>query len=188
MSTKMRSMLAVLAGVTLLGTSGGVSAFAGQSATATPARITAATSMVPRCYTRDLVAGLHGSQIGLGNHGFVLTLTNTGSQSCSLYGYPGLGLENASHKLLTSHAFWGSTYFDRDPGRTLIVLSPGETASADLAFSYGSGLPADSVTATYLEVTPPNAYRHITLRIPGAPVLIYYGNLQVTAVARHTPY
>jgi hypothetical protein len=92
---------------------------------------------VPRCYTQNLAAGLHGFQAGLGNRGFILTLTNTVSTSCSLSGYPGLGLQNARHQTLPSHTFRGSTYFDPDPGRSLIVLSPGETVSADLSYAGG---------------------------------------------------
>jgi hypothetical protein len=147
----------------------------------------ARTAAVPRCYTRSLTAWLHGSQVGLGNRGFILTLANAGSTSCSLYGYPGLGLENARHQTLRSHTSWGGTYFDPGVAPTLIVLSPGETASADVAFA-ADGESADSVTATYLQVTPPNAYLHLTVRIPGAPVAIYGGNLFVTALARRTPY
>ncbi len=89
--------------------------------------------------------------------------------------------------MLPSHTHWGSTYFDQDPGRHMIVLSPGETASADFAYGSGSGGSSDSV-ATYLEVTPPNAFQHLTVRIPGAPVRVFLGPLFVTAMARHTPY
>ena len=78
-------------------------------------------------------------------------------------------------------------YFDPDPGRSSIVLSPGETASADVAYFSGTGGPTDSV-ATYLEITPPSASLHLTVRIPGAPVHIDRGRLYVTAMARHTPY
>jgi hypothetical protein len=184
---KIRTMLITFTGAALLATAGGVAAAASQEATTT-ANTTAAASAVPRCYTQNLAAALRGSQAGLGNRGFILTLTNTGNASCSLYGYPGLGLENARHQVLPSHTLWGSTYFDRDPGRSLIVLSPGETVSADLAYGSSDGIAAHTVAATYLGVTPPNAYLHLTVRIPGAPVLIYRGNLHVTAVARHTPY
>ena len=188
MITKTRTMLTAVTSAALLAAAGGVAAAASQGTTAAPARTTAATSTVPRCYTQNLAAGLHGSQAGLGNRGFILTLTNTGSTSCSLYGYPGLGLQNARHQALPPHTFRGSTYFDPDPGQSLVVLSPGETVSADLAYAAADGLAVHTVTATYLQVTPPNAYLHLTVRIPGAPVLIDHGNLHVTAVARHTPY
>jgi hypothetical protein len=186
-TTKMRTMLVVFTGAALLATAGGAAAAVGQGTTATPDRAMVVISTVPRCYTQNLAAGLHGFQAGLANRGFILTLTNTGSTSCSLSGYPGLGLDNARHQTLPSHTFRGSTYFDPDPGRSLIILSPGETVSADLAWSAAS-MAAGSVTATYLEITPPDAYLHLTVRIPGASAVIDRGNLYVTAVARHTPY
>jgi hypothetical protein len=175
-------MLVAVTGAVLLAAGGGAAAAASQGTAAVPAGTT-----VPRCYTQNLAAGLHGFQAGLANRGFILTLTNAGSTSCSLRGYPGLGLENARRKALPSHALRGATYFDPDPGRSLIVLSPGETASADVAYA-ADGTAAESVTATYLEVTPPGAYLHLTVRIPGAPAVVYRGNLYVTSLARHTPY
>jgi len=67
------------------------------------------------------------------------------------------------------------------------VLSPGETASADVS-SGVAGQRSDSVLATYLEVAPPGAHRGIVLRIPGGPALAYRGRVDVTALARHTRY
>ena len=85
-----------------------------------------------------------------------------------------------------SRTHWGPTYFAPDPGRHLIVLSPGETASASIGFVYaGSGKAAH---ATYLEVTPPNAYRHAVITIPDGIGKISTADLYVTAMARHTPY
>jgi Protein of unknown function (DUF4232) len=128
--TKMRMTLIAVTAAVLLATAGGVAAAASQGITAAPSRTAAVTSTVPCCCTHNLTAGLHGFQAGLGNRGFILTLTNTGSTSCSLSGYPGLGLDNARHSALPSHTFRGSTYFDPDPERNLIV--PAMTA-------YGTG-------------------------------------------------
>ncbi len=132
----------------------GTATLASQAASAGTAGEMASASAVPRCVTRHLSAGLHGFQVGLGNRGFILTLTNAGNSACSLDGYPGLGLEDAAHQMLPSHTHWGDTY--------------------------------DSV-ATYLAVTPPNAFKHLTVLLPGAPVRIDHGRLFVTAMARHTP-
>jgi Protein of unknown function (DUF4232) len=177
---------AAVAGAVALAAAAGMVAEAAQAASAGTAKVDPAAG-VPRCVAQHLSAGLHGSQVGLGNRGFILTLTNTGNSACALYGYPGLGLQDAAHHVVPSHTHWGGTYFDQDPGRHLIVLSPGETASADFAFGAGTGGSTDSV-ATYLEVTPPNAFKYLTVRFPGAPVRIYRGRLFVTAMARHTPY
>jgi hypothetical protein len=157
-------------------------ALAGTAGTAAAA--TTASSTVPRCTTGNLSASLHGRETAKGDWvGYILTLTNEGAGSCSLYGYPGLGLENAQHHTVTSHVGWGNTVFDATQGRKLIVLSPGETASA--SFAYRTGTSKDSVNASYLEITPPNEVAHAVVKL-SAP--IYHGDLYVTSMATHTPH
>jgi Protein of unknown function (DUF4232) len=159
------------------------------AATASPATSAAGTP-VPRCLQANLATGLHGYESGnydgRGQGGFILTLTNTGGGACSLNGYPGLGLENARHHTVRSRTHWGPTYFAPDPGRHLIVLSPGETASASIGLVYAGDRKA--AHATYLEVTPPNAYHHAVITIPHGLGLIATPDLYVTAMARHTPF
>lgn len=174
----------VLAGIGL--PAFGSLAAVGHGSSSTTAAMVAAQAW-HRCYVSDLSAGLHPQQPRTQNYGFILTLTNLSSEPCSLYGYPGLGLQNARHHVLSSHTFWGSTLFDSDPGRHLIVLSPGETASADIAWAQAP-TSSTGVRATYLMVTPPNDYRHFIMLIPGGPFTIYHGNLRATAMARHTPF
>ncbi len=181
MITKARAIAALAAGAALA-SAAAMQALATPSAAARTSAAVAASS-VPRCLTSHLSAGLHGSQVGLSNRGFILTLTNTGGTACTVDGYPGLGIEDAGHTVLPSHTHWGSTYFNSDPGPSRIVLSPGETASADFAFGTGAGN-----QAAYLEITPPNDLQHLTVPIPGGPIQIVGGRLFVTAMARHTPY
>ena len=147
-----------------------------------------AAASVPRCSPQDLSAALHGLEIAPGYRlGYILTLTNNGQRSCALYGYPGLGLQDQNHHAVPSHTFGGGTWFDRDPGRQLIVLSPGETASASVAWASGA-LRGDAVFAAYLVVTPPNDYGHlVTPFLRGLEIPVYRGDLYVTAMARHIP-
>jgi hypothetical protein len=177
--------VAALAGAVGLTMIGGTVALAGQTASMRAAR--PAVIATPRCTARDMAAGLHGFQALVANRGFILTVTNISNNSCSVDGYAGLKLENAAHHLVHSTTHRGGTYFASDPGARLIVLSPGETASADFAFGAGTGGSTDAV-ATYLLVSPPGASGHLTVRIPGAPVRINIGKLFVTAMARHTSY
>lgn len=187
-----RKLLTIAAAVAAIGGTGGGVALAATSAPAAPVSrgsVSVASASVPRCYSQNISAALHGAETGRANHvGFILTLTNNGPRSCSLYGYPGLGLQDWKHHTVPSHTFWGSTWFDRDPGRHVIILSPGETASASLAFT--SGARRGAVIAAYLVVTPPNSYGHEVVgpfsRSMAAP--IYHGNLYVTAMAYHTPH
>jgi Protein of unknown function (DUF4232) len=154
----------------------------------TAAAASAAAGYVPhRCYVSDLAAGFHGSQVGLGNRGFLLALTDASGASCRLDGYPGLELRDAAGRPLLTRTMRGPTYFGPDLGRKLIVLSSGETVSADISFGV-AGPPSNSVLATYLDVTLPGSHRYFVLRIPYGAALVYRGELDVTALARHTPY
>jgi hypothetical protein len=140
---------------------------------------------VQRCHTSGLTASLHadGNQAGVGNFGENLALTNTSKQTCTVYGYPGLGLQNAKHSVLSIKVNWGSTYFARDPKPHTITLKPGQSAWADLAWNAPYGV--KSVTPSYLEVTPPNETTFRT--IPFAPGAINDGSLNVTALAATPP-
>ena len=185
---KLRIAIAAFASVATLGAVGAVAAVSASSASTTTTQTAAQTTYTPpRCYIGDLSAGFHGSQMEMGSRGFLLTLTNISNHSCTLYGYPGLELLNARLQPLPTKTLWGMTNFDRNQVKSLIVLSPGETASADISFGV-YGTPANSVLATYMEVTPPNCYRHFILKIPQGAVLVYLHQLEVTPMARHTPY
>ena len=182
-----RATLTALAATAALAATGGAVALAGTAGSAAAA--SAAGTSVPRCFENNLLTGLYGYESdrydGQGQGGFILTLTNKGSATCALTGYPGLGLQDARHHVLHSRTHWGSTYFARDPGLDVIVLSPGETASASIGFVYTG---RNAANATYLEVTPPNAYNHAVIAIPGGIGKISTPELYVTAMARHTPF
>ncbi len=132
------------------------------------------------CSTAALKVALHpdGNQAGVGNFGEDLVFTNTSHQTCTVYGYPGLGLLNAKHGTLPIKVVWGSTYFVHDPGRHTVTLRPGQSAWADLAWNAPYGV--KSVKPSYLEVTPPNQRTHVTLRF--APGAIDDSALHVTAL------
>jgi Protein of unknown function (DUF4232) len=154
------------------------------------------TTSVPRCTENNLDVGRmmgvhHALYQGHNQYGVVLWLTNGSKAPCSVYGYPGLGLEGSGHHILASHTRWGSTYYAHDPGPRLIVLAPGQSATASVSFAGGGpGTP----WATYLEVTPPDAYNHLVTSIsepgPGRGELLDHsgpggvgGDLTVTALA-----
>jgi len=138
-----------------------------------------------RCSTGDLKASLHAddNQAGVGNFGENLALTNTSHQTCTVYGYPGLGLQNGKHTVLPITVVWGSTYFAADPGRHTVTLKPGQSAWSDLAWNAPYGV--KSVTPSYLEVTPPDETTHLTIGF--APGPINDGSLHVTALAAKLP-
>ena len=179
----MKTRLRKTAGVTAALTAGVTALLVAGSAGSAVAAPRAAAPQ--RCHTSALSASLHVSanNAAMGNRDGQLVLTNTSHQTCTVYGYPGLGLQNAGHKVLPIKVSWGSTYFAADPGRHTVTLKPGQSAWADLAWHAPYGV--TSVTPSYLEITPPNETTHLTIHF--APGAIDDDTLHVTALAAHLP-
>ena len=99
------------------------------------------------------VAQAPGSGGAAGSFYFDLTFTNTGSSSCTLYGYPGVSFTTSGHSQLGLPA-------QRDPSPAkLITLSPGGVASNQVRVPDVTVYPASAcrpATATYIKVYPPN--------------------------------
>lgn len=101
---RMRIVLAVTATVAALVTAWPVTAAAG--------------GYVPhRCYVSNLAARFHGAQAGLGNRGFLLTLTNVSGASCRLDGHPGLELRGVAARPLPTRERRGRPTSPRTRGR-----------------------------------------------------------------------
>ncbi|WP_329459495.1 DUF4232 domain-containing protein [Streptomyces sp. NBC_01497] len=174
---KGRTVTVALAAVALAGTAAvGV-------AQAAPA--TAHTAKVPTCSVSALQVSLHTSLAGgMMHEGSVVQFKNTGSGTCALLGYPGLGLENAQHKVLASKVTWGSTWYAKNPGKKVVDLESGQSAQAVIAWSHANTGTSGATHATYLEVTPPASTTHKTLKFDQ---WVDNGDLDATAVARTVP-
>ncbi len=177
----MKTRLRKTAGVTAALTAGVTALLVAGSAGSAVAAPRAAAPQ--RCHTSALSASLHVSanNAAMGNRDGQLVLTNTSHQTCTVYGYPGLGLQNAGHKVLPIKVSWGSTYFAADPGRHTVTLRPGQSAYADFGWSAPYGI--TSVTPSYLEVTPPDETAFRLIRFPSGA--INDGTLRVTALSAH---
>jgi Protein of unknown function (DUF4232) len=126
------------------------------SGATTPASTTAGggSGAPAACPTSVLrVAQAPGSGGAAGSFYFDLTFTNTGSSSCTLYGYPGVSFTTSGHSQLGLPA-------QRDPSPAkLITLSPGGVASNQVRVPDVTVYPASAcrpATATYIKVYPPN--------------------------------
>jgi len=135
-------------------------ATSGTSATAS-ASATARSAAVVACTTSDLRVSLNGSASdSLNDAGTVLDLTNSSRHACALDGYPGLGRLDSRHQVLHTVTHRGDTFWTNDTGRRLVDLAPGQTADASLAWTHTGN---STVSASYLEVTPPNSTTHLTI-------------------------
>jgi hypothetical protein len=170
----------VLAGAVLAGCGPATS---GTSATVSASDAAPSTAEAA-CTTSDLRVSLNGSASDSLSHaaGLILTLTNSSRHTCALDGYPGLGLLNSRHQVLHTVTHWGSTFYANDPGRRLVDLAPGQTARASLAWTQAG---SSAVSASYLDVTPPDSTAHLTISFRQH---IDGGDLDVTALARTVPF
>jgi hypothetical protein len=168
-----RITAATAAGAVVLVASTVAAASAASPSTPTP---------TPTCRTADLAAKLQSPLAGGMNHaGSKLVLTNTGSHTCALRGYPGLGLEDSHHRALPTKAEWGTTWYARNPGVKTVTLTPGKQAQAILSWTHTASRASNS---TYLEVTPPASKTHLTVPFKQA---VDNGTMQVTAMALKVP-
>jgi hypothetical protein len=136
-------------------------ALASSGSVAAPARsaanTTAAASGSGRCLRSQLVAWLGLPRTGFSNEKnfYDLEISNISSNTCTLYGYPGVSAVNAKGKQLGSAAF-------RDGGfEALVTLTPGDTAHALLFIDYKGDIPAsqcDPTTAYGVRVYAPGDY------------------------------
>ena len=158
-------------------------ATSGTSATVSASAAAPSTALAG-CTTSDLRVSLNGSASDSLSHaaGLILTLTNSSRHTCALDGYPGLGLLNSRHQVLHTVTHWGSTFYANDPARRLVDLAPGQTARASLAWTQAG---SSTVSASYLDVTPPDSTAHLTISFRQH---IDGGDLDVTALARTVPF
>ncbi|MFF3542941.1 DUF4232 domain-containing protein [Streptomyces platensis] len=96
-------------------------------------------------------------QAGMNHEGTYLKVTNTGSGTCAISGYPGLALEGAGHTAIKTTAHHGDTYFAKDPGVHQVTLKPGKSAYADLVWTHAG---PSSAQAKYLQVAPTGSNAH----------------------------
>jgi Protein of unknown function (DUF4232) len=136
----------------------------------------------PRCHTTDLnpsVSIVPGSQ-GMGHEEMNLTLTNTSGHPCTVYGYPGMALEDAAMTRQTTDVV-------RTPASArLLTLADGASASTTIDFSPDipdatepqSG--ACEPESYNLEITPPDETTQLVAPIAGGPVPVCeHGTLDV---------
>lgn len=139
---------------------------ASQPPTSAPASSPAPTSPAPTsshpaavgpqpCASRSLGAKTGISQGAAGSTYVQLVFTNNSAATCTLYGYPGVSLAGGSP---VSQIGLAATQDPATP-RQLVTLAPGAVASALLRIVTAQNFPAARcglVTATYLQVYPPN--------------------------------
>ena len=117
----------------------------------------------PTCATAQLTAALGGGDAGAGNLYRDLLLTNHGSASCVVTGFPGVSLLDAQGRQIGAAAT-----FDHSFSYAPVVLAPGQTAS-DTIHTLNAGATSCTGTSTSLRIYPPDD--KASLVVPGQVML-----------------
>jgi hypothetical protein len=117
-----------------------------------------------RCLSAQLTVRLGRAGVALGHVGQVVSFKDSSARSCTLYGYPGLQMLDASGHRIRTEVLRGIAYTVPAAPRRVVVLTPGAEASFDLGFDDSTGYQREKCpTSARVEITPPNAYRPITV-------------------------
>jgi hypothetical protein len=117
----------------------------------------------PRCTVGHLQVTVAGSDGAAGSIRVEISLRNTGTDTCTLQGYPGMALL-AGGTVIHTDVVRGSSVVVPPIHVRLVTLAP--EAVASYLFGY-SDVPTNGQTCPSsdgLEVTPPNAFAHATVR------------------------
>lgn len=149
---------------------------AATSPTSAPSTVsTAPVGGPPPCATSSLAGALASENAGAGSVFTTVTLTNHGSTTCTLYGYPGVSLSlNGSQ--LGQPATRAAGY-----GPVLVTLAPGQ--SAPFVLHTNSSVAGPCQSASTIIVFPPN--QRAALSIPAGLQLC--GTLLETTAVGHVP-
>jgi hypothetical protein len=141
----------------------------GSTSTTAPSTTTTASGP-PQCATTALSAAISGSSGAAGTIETTIGLKSTAAQPCVLNGYPGLGLLAADGSSLPSNVVRKGSYsFTAMPPAT-VALTAGASAYFNIGYSdVPVGNETSCPTSASLEITPPNAFDHLTIPATFAP-------------------
>jgi hypothetical protein len=137
----------------------------------TVAPTTTATPATKTCLPAQLTVLAGPSEGAAGTIGRVYQLQNSSSATCSLFGYPGLGLLDGSSKPLP-------TTVVRQPGATeaAVTLTPGGSAYFTATWPDATGYNgATCPTSAALEITPPNDTTQVVVNGAGGVIQAFGG-------------
>jgi hypothetical protein len=118
-----------------------------------------------RCFSSQLSVRRGREGAAAGHIGFEVSFKNISTATCTLYGYPGMQMLNANGKRLATLVHRGIAYTVPAVPERMVIVSPGGEASFDLGYDDGPGYGFERKcpTSARVEITPPNAYKPISV-------------------------
>jgi Protein of unknown function (DUF4232) len=122
----------------------------------------ASAASTQRCRLNQLSLARPKSNGALGSVRLRFVFTNRSTATCKLFGFPGLQMLNKHHANLHTVVIRGTSNVVPPEPELDVVMTPGQHGSFYAGYS---DVPTGTQTcpaASFLEVTPPNAFKHFT--------------------------
>ena len=133
--------------------------------TTTQANTTTQAAGPAMCAPGSIAVAQGQGQAGAGAEEAVFVLTNTGSATCTLGGYPGMAFLAANGTQLSGTVKRGGTTLFTDPGPRKLTISPNGSVSYSLGFSEAQNDGCENTGS--VKVTPPNWTQSIKVTTTG---------------------
>ncbi|MHB1711142.1 MAG: DUF4232 domain-containing protein [Acidimicrobiales bacterium] len=138
--------------------------------TRSPTTSTTTVRGVSRCTSPGLTASVVGSSGAAGTIEATLALKNISHASCTLGGYPGLGLLGAGSTSLPTNVVRKGHFNFTSMAPSLVTLLAGQSAYFNIGYSdVPSGTGTSCPSSVSLLVTPPSSYSSLTIPARFAP-------------------
>ncbi len=124
-----------------------------------------AAAATPRCRLSQLSLAKPRMNGAAGTIRLRFVFTNIGGSTCQLFGFPGMQMLNATHHAIPTHVHRGTGNNVPPEPEVAVVMTPGQHGSFYAGYSdvpHGTGA---CPTSSFVEVTPPNDFKHFTQKL-----------------------
>jgi hypothetical protein len=126
-------------------------------------------AFTPRCRLAQLSLAKPRSNGAAGSIRLRFVFTNEGSATCKLFGFPGLQMQNAHHANIRTRVIRGTSNVVPPEPEADVVMTHGQHGSFYAGYSDVPTGTQRCPTSSFLEVTPPNDFKHFTMALHIAP-------------------
>jgi hypothetical protein len=123
----------------------------------------------PRCRLRQLSLAQPKSNGAAGSIRLRFVFTNQSSATCELFGFPGLQMLNKHGAKIRTRVIRGTSNVVPPEPENDVIMTHGQHGSFYAGYSDVPTGNQKCPTSSFLEVTPPNDFKHFTLPLRIAP-------------------
>ncbi len=138
-----------------------------------PASTAPASTAVPAakgCLAGQLAVQVGAANGAAGSVGYTNSFENASGSTCTLFGYPGMQMLDASGHPLPTHVIRGTSVTVPYVAEKLVTLAPGGKAYFHMGFAASTGYGnAQCPTSARVEFTPPNDFQSLTVPLAIRP-------------------